>query len=194
MNTNLSPLFIREQVIKAVRIFFDEQGFHEVIIPVLSTAIPLEPNIEPFLTTWDRNGVSTDLYLTTSPERYLKFMLASGVENCYAISPAFRNLEGMGDLHRPEFLMLEWYRKSADYTTIMRDTKELIQFVAKKIKSSEPHANSNLLEYQGNCADIKNGWQSKTLGDLFAKHTGITIYEAVDDAPLFAYAKKMATM
>ncbi|HSW90292.1 MAG TPA: amino acid--tRNA ligase-related protein [Patescibacteria group bacterium] len=109
----------REQLIKKLRSFFDQKNFHEVQIPVFNSAVPAEENIHPFIV----NG----FYLSTSPERALKLELAKGIGNCYGIGHSFRDLEGTGPNHTPEFLMLEWYRESADYKNIMDDVKELFR-------------------------------------------------------------------
>ncbi len=124
--TDLQPFLTKERVIKSIRQFFDTQDFHEVLTPVLQSAVPLEPTIYPFSTVWQTIDEDQRLFLATSPERYLKRMLSLGLDNCYAIGHSFRNLENTGYQHQPEFLMLEWYRKNADYNTIMTDVERLI--------------------------------------------------------------------
>src|SRR5258708_367510 len=111
--TDLQPFFIREEIIKSIRSFFEEQYFHEVIIPILYSSLPLEPTLYSFSTTWKTNEGDRELYLCTSPESALKKMLAVGIGNCFAIGKSFRNLESSGPRHNPEFLMLEWYREDA---------------------------------------------------------------------------------
>src|SRR6266498_2907542 len=107
---NLQPYYIREELIHQTRQFFRTKNFREIIAPVLKESLPLEPNIYPFQTTWNRHNKQNPLYLVTSPESSLKKMLAKGVGNCFAIGHSFRNLESAGTKHNPEFLMLEWYR------------------------------------------------------------------------------------
>src|SRR5256885_1283105 len=102
--TQLQPIFIREQVLMAIRSFFVGRGFHEVVVPVLNTVLPVEPNLFPFRTEWNTASKKKTLFLSTSPEAGLKKMMAVGVGNCFAIGKAFRNLEGAGDRHNPEFL------------------------------------------------------------------------------------------
>lgn len=125
MNT-LQTLYTYENVIKSIRIFFDQKKFHEVTTPILHTQLPLEPTVYPLTTSWQKCRTNKKLYLTTSPESSLKILLAEGIGNCYAIGKSFRDLEDGGMLNLPEFLMLEWYRENADYRMIMDDVKNLI--------------------------------------------------------------------
>lgn len=132
---DFKPNFIREEIIKAARDFFYAKKFHEVIVPVLNDAVPLESHLYPFSTSWNTREGSKKYYLSLSPERGIKRMLAMGMGNCFAIAKSFRNLENAGTQHLPEFLMLEWYRENADYSQIMKDTEELVLFIQKKLES-----------------------------------------------------------
>lgn len=158
----LELCLLREKIIKVMRDFFVRQGFHEIITPVLNTSIPLEPNIYPFKTG--------KYFLSTSPEKNLKKMLAQGLGNCFSIGHSFRNLEATGPLHTAEFLMLEWYRKNADYTKIMKDVKALILFTNPK---------------------LANNWKTLSLIDLFKKYCHLDFKEIIlSKKKLFEYAKK----
>lgn len=145
-NDATRPLRILAQTIQTIRAFFDEQGFQEVISPVLHSALPLEPTIYPFTTTWHTNQGNQQLYLATSPESYLKKLLAKGLGNCYSIGHSFRNLESSGSRHHPEFLMLEWYREDANYHNIMVDLELLIERIVEVFSKSQVMT-SNLKTY-----------------------------------------------
>lgn len=146
----LDYYLFREKIIKHIRIFFEKRKFHEVITPVFNEYIPLEPNIHPFKIN--------HYVLSISPEKNLKKMLALGMKNCFSIGHSFRNLEAIGPLHTPEFLMLEWYRRNTEYTLIMKDVKELICFLDKK---------------------STKGWKIFSLPELFKTYTKLDLIEFV---------------
>lgn len=177
----LQPYFIREEVIKSTRQFFFNQNFHEVITPSVNNAIPTEPNLYPFITKWNTFSETRDLYLSASPERGLKIMLGKGIGNCFAIGKSFRNLEGAGSLHIPEFLMLEWYRENATYEKIIKDTQELIVAINSSKKT---------ITYQGRTINLDEKWEILSLVDLFKKYAGLNMEEIVDENVLFKKAEK----
>ena len=133
MKESLKHIILRDKLMKETRAFFTKRKFCEVIPPILNNAIPNEPNLYPFLTSWNRNGAEETRYLPTSPERALKIALSAGLGDCYAIGHCFRNLEGAGAFHSPEFLMLEWYRVNGSYQEIMKEIQEYIAFVNSQL-------------------------------------------------------------
>ncbi len=176
---NLKAIQLQAQVIQAIRQFFSERGFQEIVVPVLHPALPLEPNIFAFETVWQTPAGNQKLYLSTSPESTLKKAMAGGVGNCFAIGHCARNLEGSGSRHRPEFLMLEWYRLDATYREIMKETQELVQFVAKSLPV--PNASPKI--------DLTSDWPVLSLEDLFREHAGLEIRDLLTDEALFSAAK-----
>lgn len=165
-NLNLTAFKTKSVVITAIRAFLDQQGFQEVITPVLSRGIPVEPNLHPFTTDWTATDQSQTLYLATSPENALKKLLSLGLGNCYALGKTFRNLEGTGSRHRPEFLMLEWYRWQADYRQIMADTANLVRFVKQAVDTSTGVSPTDDLTYQGQTWSLAGEWPVISLDEL----------------------------
>jgi lysyl-tRNA synthetase class 2 len=66
------------------------------------------------------------MYLSISPELYLKRLLVGGFEKVFTICKNFRN-EGVDQTHNPEFTMMECYWAYADYNDIMALTEELFE-------------------------------------------------------------------
>ncbi len=176
---NWQAFFIREQVIKAVRSFFDLQKFHEVDIPVLQEALPLEPTLYAFQTQWQKLAGKQTLYLPLSPETALKKMLAAGIGNCYALGKTFRNLEANGPTHNPEFLMLEWYRENVAMKQIMADTQALVLFVKEKTDQFLGRPTSSVLNFAGQSYDLAQTWPKLSLEQLFKELAHLEIKEVL---------------
>jgi len=172
-------------VIKSIRKFFDDRGFQELLCPILHQSVPAEPTIYPFVTYWDRyfdDKIKTmPLYLPLSPERAMKHYLARGFGECYTIGHCCRNLEGAGPTHHPEFLMLEWYRRDADYQAIMADTAELLSHLAQVITGH------TTFTWDGQTLDFAS-WPQLSLDSLWQQHLGVPIQEILDLSALSSLA------
>lgn len=125
---SLATLEKRADLLRRVRDFFDRRGFIEVETPVLSHDVVVDRHLDPLsVTLFDdprQPEVGKKLWLQTSPEFGMKRLLAAGMKAIYQITRAFRGGE-MGDLHNPEFTMVEWYRIGDDYEAGMRLLGEL---------------------------------------------------------------------
>ena len=126
---DLETIRRRAQIVSAMRAFFDRQGFVEVETPVRIAAPAPEANIDCPEVLPPRNAGGAPTYLRASPELQMKKLLAAGMERIYQIGPCFRDGE-KGSRHNPEFTMMEWYRKGADYRDILEDAKRLYSFIA----------------------------------------------------------------
>lgn len=160
--------FIRERVLKAVRLFFDKQKFHEVETPVLIGNPPAESYLDVFRTTLlDRNRNATPAYLSSSPEVALKKLLVAGIGNCYAVTKSFRNTETGSTIHAPEFTILEWYRPGVPYIEIIEDCERLIRFINQSL------GHGDTLVYQGKSFDLKKKWERITVARAFAQYAHV---------------------
>lgn len=131
---NLELIRLRSQVVKAVRTFFDGEGFFEVQTPRLVGLPGQEPYLEPFWTeVIEANGAKHAAALITSPEYAMKRLLAAGMDKIYDLGPCFRNHEPWDGSHDPEFLMIEWYRREAGLEALLRDTEAMIRSVAQAV-------------------------------------------------------------
>ena len=121
----------RGAITGAVRGFFAEQGFVEVETSVLQVSPGNETHLHAPRTEIIRpDGSRASRYLRTSPEFACKKLLAAGEERIFEFARVFRDRE-RGDLHLPEFTMLEWYRAGAPYDAVMADTVVVIAHAAQ---------------------------------------------------------------
>jgi lysyl-tRNA synthetase class 2 len=120
----LQALRLRARMLSRTRAFFEQRGVLEVETPVLSVAGTTDPNIQSLTTRVA--GLSSVLYLHTSPEFPMKRLLAAGSGDIYQIARVFRDGES-GRRHNPEFTMLEYYRLGMDHHALMDEVAELVQ-------------------------------------------------------------------
>jgi len=118
MALNPDALVVRARIVRAIRAFFDGQGFVEVETPVRIAAPAPEEHI-------DCPPCVDGGYLRASPELQMKKLLAAGMDRLYQIGPCFREGE-KGTRHNPEFTMIEWYRRNATYLDIKADLEALL--------------------------------------------------------------------
>lgn len=186
--------FIREKVLRAIRMFFEDREFHDIETPILIAHPPAESYLDVFETTLlDRKRNPIKGYLSTSPEVPLKKLIAAGLGNCFALTKSFRNMETQSSLHNPEFTILEWYRIGVDYTEIMKDCEELLVYIntyllrtGKNSKKSSPKE----LEYQGKTVSVFSPWERLTMAEAFKKWADIDFDVFLDEKKARAIAKK----
>ncbi|MBQ3289561.1 MAG: EF-P lysine aminoacylase GenX [Kiritimatiellae bacterium] len=129
----LQTLAKRAEIVRAVRAFFDAQGFIEVETPVLIAAPAPEEHIDcPAV----RGADVRVEYLRASPELQMKKLLAAGMDRIYQLGPCFREGE-RGSRHNPEFTMLEWYRRGAGYLDIADDFARLLRAAAAAVGADD---------------------------------------------------------
>ncbi len=102
----------------------------------------------------------------------MKELLASdeGFDKIFTLSYCFRD-EPSSPIHRPQFLMLEWYRKHDRYESIMTDTENLISYVIQEGEKK----NMPLRAEMKNVSMVK-----KTMQELFQDELGIDILHYLD--------------
>jgi lysyl-tRNA synthetase class 2 len=112
----------RAALLERARRYFSDQGLLAVDTPALMSYPSADPNIENLAV---RSKPGKDSWLGTSPETYLKRLLASGYPDIYSICRVFRDGES-GARHLPEFTMAEWYRLGFDLDAMVEDTIDFI--------------------------------------------------------------------
>lgn len=131
----------RAMMLERARGYFREQGVMPVDIPSLGSAGVTDPNIEMLRTA---NGA----FLQTSPEYYMKRLLAAGYPDIYSIGRVFRDGEH-GRQHLTEFTMIEWYRLGMSLPHIIADTARLVGCILERREladSIERHDYANLVQ------------------------------------------------
>ena len=151
-------MLARNAVTKAVRAWFDEQGFAEVETSILQVSPGNETHLHaPRTELAGPDGTRATRYLRTSPEFACKKLLAAGEPKIFEFARVFRDRE-RGALHMPEFTMLEWYRAEATYDAVMADCVVIIAHAAQATgigqfsfrgRSADPFAEPELLTVAG---------------------------------------------
>ncbi len=159
-----SSLRSRARIIQSIRRFFIERGYLEVETPNL---IP-SPAPEIHIDAVNMNGG----FMHPSPELCMKRMLSSVYSRIFQICKCYREKE-RGDLHLPEFTLLEWYRSGADYMALMEECEEMIRFVAGDIEIG------TRIEYLGKGIDLKGPWERVTVHEAFERYALISPEEAI---------------
>jgi elongation factor P--(R)-beta-lysine ligase len=147
-------LLARGAITRAIRAWFDEQGFAEVETGILQVSPGNETHLHaPRTDLAGADGQRATRYLRTSPEFACKKLLAAGETKIFELARVFRDRE-RGDLHLPEFTMLEWYRAGATYDAVMADSVVVIAHAAQATgigrfsfrgKTADPFAEPELL-------------------------------------------------
>ena len=117
----VKTLQARAAILTQIRDFFATRDVLEVQTPLLGSNTVTDPDVE---------GIAVPGYgfLQTSPEYFMKRLLAAGVPSCYQLASAFRH-EEQGRLHNAEFCMLEWYRLDFDADQLMQEVADLCDVV-----------------------------------------------------------------
>jgi lysyl-tRNA synthetase class 2 len=105
-SASLANLAKRAELLQNLRDFFVSRGFLEVETPLVATEIIPELHIEPM-------RLDDGTFLQASPELHMKRLLAAGAGAIFQVTRSFRAGE-CGQLHNPEFTIVEWYRTGDD--------------------------------------------------------------------------------
>lgn len=164
---NLQNYKIYLQVEKAVHEFMEKNSYLKVDLPVLSPVLIPESYLQVFETDFKFLDKKEKLYLTPSPELFLKRLLAHGVGDCYYLGKSFRNADPPASLHSYEFVMLEFYKMGANYMNIADVVLKLLKSIKKEIV------------YQGKTISFER-WEKITITEAFKKYAKISEKELFD--------------
>ncbi|MGB1108721.1 MAG: EF-P lysine aminoacylase EpmA [Gammaproteobacteria bacterium] len=125
----------RARILREIRAFFFARQVLEVETPALASSGNTDPNIHSYevhdAVLDERQG-----WLHTSPEFFMKRLLAAGVGDCFQLARVFRGGE-TGRLHNPEFTMLEWYRLGFSADDLMDEVDALVRAVLPRLDSAQ---------------------------------------------------------
>ena len=156
----------RARIRRAVRAWFEGEGFLEVETPARVRA----PGQEPHLDAIPADDGVERRWLATSPEYHMKRLVAAGHGRIVQIGKAFRGGE-RGPHHQSEFTIVEWYRAGAPLEAIARDCEQLL-----RVAAAAAGADAAAL-------GIDRDLPRATVRDLVRTHAGLEIAgdESADD-------------
>jgi lysyl-tRNA synthetase class 2 len=167
-------LMARAEITRAVRTWFDEQGFAEVETGILQVSPGNETHLHaPCTELHDGDGARATRYLRTSPEFACKKLLAAGEQKIFEFARVFRDRE-RGDLHLPEFTMLEWYRADAAYDVVMADGIAVIARAAQTTGIGR-------FSFRGSVADPFAEPERLTVANAYERYAGIDLLATIAD-------------
>ena len=168
-------LLARNAIKRALRGWFEDQGFVEVEAAALQVSPGNEIHLHGFATELiGPDGAGHKLYLHTSPEFAAKKLVAAGEERIFDFARVWRNRE-RGPLHHPEFTMLEWYRTGEPYEALMADCAALLAVAAET-------AERKSFDWRGRTMDPFAEPERLTVAEAFQRFAGIDLLDANRDA------------
>ncbi len=125
-SASIQNLRHRALLLSKIRRFFSERDVLEVETPLLASSTVPDVYIESIAAEVIDAGSVQQHFLQTSPEYFMKRLLASGSGSIYQIAKAFRQ-EERSKRHNIEFTLLEWYRLSYSLDQLMLELEQLVQ-------------------------------------------------------------------
>jgi elongation factor P--(R)-beta-lysine ligase len=163
----------RALITERVRRFFQLKGFVEVETPILQVSPGNETHLHaPHTELTGRDGNRAERYLRTSPEFAAKKLLAAGEEKIFELARVFRDRE-RGDLHLPEFTMLEWYRTASPYDAVMADTCAVVATAAEA-------AGTKRFAFRGSMADPFAEPERLTVAEAFRRYANLDLLSTIE--------------
>ncbi len=169
----------RAAILKAVRGWFDANGFVEVDTPALQLSPGLEPHLRAFATELVEpfEGKARRLYLHTSPEYAMKKLLAAGVPRLFQIAHAWRN-EARSRVHHPEFTMIEWYAVDSHLDDLVAQCAHVVRAALAAVPLS---LSDGALRWDGRRAKPADGFERLSVADAFMRYAQVDVMATLND-------------
>ncbi|UTC66059.1 MULTISPECIES: EF-P lysine aminoacylase GenX [unclassified Treponema] len=187
---DIEALELRALSIQAAREFFIKENYLELDTPALSAELIPETCLEVLKTEYLSPGASEGLhqkkplFLVPSPEVYIKPIIAQTSRSVFQISKCYRNAESIGNIHSPEFTMLEYYTMDANYKDSIKITEAFLNYVSERVKEN-PLVDGEVLK------TLSNGFECLTMDEAFRKYAGLPLSTEHSPEELAAYAEKL---
>ena len=151
-------------MIQVIRQYFIERDYLEVETPNRIPAPAPECHIDAI--------PSGNWFLHTSPELCMKRLLAAGFPRIFQICKCYRHGE-RGNLHLPEFTLLEWYRADIDYMQLMKECEELVRHVASCL------GYGLIIPFGDSAIQLAGSWERITLSTAFDRYSPCSLPDAI---------------
>ncbi|MBP9682121.1 MAG: hypothetical protein KBD76_12000 [Bacteriovorax sp.] len=174
INNRTQKLRAQFDLLWAIRSFFTQKHFLDVLTPPMVKNPGMETHIHPFQVAHAQTLSLAPWYLQTSPEFHMKELLSLGFGDLFTLSYSFRD-EPNATNHRPQFLMLEWYRTGAHYSQIMQDCEDLFRHCLQILEEKNHPIDTDLK----NCS-----YQKATIQELFLDKLNIDILDFLEKRDL----------
>jgi lysyl-tRNA synthetase class 2 len=153
-------LIERARIVQTIRAFFVDRDFLEVETPQRIPANAPEVHIDAV--------ASGDWFLQTSPELCMKRLLAAGYPRLFQLGKVWREGE-RGGRHLPEFTLLEWYRRDADYHALMDDCEGLLTALVP----------NGALSVAGRRINLTPPWERLSVAEAFTRFASAPLAAAL---------------
>jgi len=154
-------LTMRHKIKRAVRDYFDGEGFIEIDSPLLVHGTTPDSCIDSF--AWE------DRFLVTSTEYQIKRMEIGGFHKAYTMTQNFRLGDDTSPHRNPEFTMIEWARVGNTLASIEGDAEQMVWRAHKALGGGET------IKYQGHTIRLAPPWQRMSVADAVLKYVGVPL-------------------
>lgn len=198
--------FVKENIIKASRKYFEHKNYHELESPIITSALPQERYLNVLETNIELKSSNKKGYIVPTTERFNKIILSAGLGNHFVITKVARGLEEISPNHSPEFTMMEWYELGKNYEFLMDDCENLIIFILKFLDLAKEKTTSQLSElkfheiedhkinlkkrYKDIEINFEKGWNKVSIPEKLKEVLEIELSEIYEYRNLLAFAKQ----